>query len=1417
MRNLIFAILLISINVSATTYYVRTDGNNANAGTADNAGGAWRDAWYAAMVATGGDTVYVRQGTYGFVTNTVSGSSGSPITFVGDRDGSGNWLTIIDPSTLISSPWVTAPEAGPGIWKQTGMPFATREMTIGGKHVGYVSTNGNMATFIQFAYKTNWQTGFEVMSQPSGVQVTNNANFLYGSFWDGVEALFCSTGSVTYLRLRDGSDPSSLTIRVAPNNELKTEMDLRRPAWDFNGQSFITVSNFLIRGAYGGIKWSTGSHNNNATSNYLDNGWVNIYDIGGSYSNNIINNTFVYNWYGGPSGSWETSSQTQYRNKANQYLVSKFLMGSSSSAQRHIYLLGMGSNIVVTRNSMVGGSADAMGIVGTTVVGGIDISTNSISDTCSVGLYISKNNVATLIHDNKFSNCNVNMRPEEDASGMSAMSMYVYRNTFWQPDNIGDQFFFFVNGSTPLGIYPTNWIYHNSFSGSQGHIFVDSKTASVGGMTNTFILNNVFSDGVYVTGSAAWLLTTKIGVWDYNLSTPPNISNPAFFGAHNIKQGANVWPSSQGMDFTLPPDSPAIEAALDTSGSFTLSSVTYPALPDTATKLGAQWDMGALEKSPIWYVDIATPINGNGLSWATAWKDLTNIVWASINPGDTILVSQGNYAALNPTKGGAVGTNIIITPSQSPGRNAGVTNAGFFTAFGNITLDGGKDPSFSTLISNTVVVPQITNNIGWHVITTNTPNTDGAGTCINISGNATNGIVLRWLELTQLSDHKEDYGVRYNYSSPYMQDGNEIGYCWIHHVGQDGVKNFGSTGVHMDQTLIHHCLIEKTGDDGCELNSGYSVVNCIIRDARDQILRGHPDGISGQTFSYSRFVNNIIWGFKRSECFYLNTFAQSNISIWSYGNLVYWGDTNTLETAKAVGSYGMEDLYWAPQFGHTPGTSDTNIYWQDIRIFNNTFAAFPPYSVSPFNFFNRYRNGSDPNPLKWCTVWIIGGKMFNNVMYNGSGGAFGAANNIACDPSRLTIGWNNGFSTNTSGKSWQTEDGTWATGEAMDAANPGWYGDSSAQPTFVFPYPPQWDYRIAPTDSALTGKGTNLSAYVASMPGLDTDLYGVPRGTIWDVGASQHTGVDTNWIVWLRMTNDFSASGGKLVDSTGTGHDFYRIGLTNNPFPTNFPTSTSATNWLGGRTNQVAKFRESFIQNPDPRAAFEFGTWGALTNVDAFTNATQLSVTVWVATDTDRNNYSATVLDAGHAGLGCWSLGRYFSFPPTNNFMLTVSTNYAGGGNWDRDLSMVWPNNQQVYGGQWHFYAFTFNNGVCSIYFDGTNCGGTTLIGVTALSLWPCANNEDTTQPCLRWIALGCRTHNGNPAIWNWNNTTDYPNNGWFSGGIDDVRIFTEALTPAQILDIYNQSNSGGGGGGGTSSSLARVVNLRVGKTFIGP
>lgn len=74
----------------ATTYYVSPEGSNSNNGLGPDASHATNKPWltvdYAMSTATTvGDTVYIAPGVYREVcVNDASGSSGNPISFIGD-------------------------------------------------------------------------------------------------------------------------------------------------------------------------------------------------------------------------------------------------------------------------------------------------------------------------------------------------------------------------------------------------------------------------------------------------------------------------------------------------------------------------------------------------------------------------------------------------------------------------------------------------------------------------------------------------------------------------------------------------------------------------------------------------------------------------------------------------------------------------------------------------------------------------------------------------------------------------------------------------------------------------------------------------------------------------------------------------------------------------------------------------------------------------------------------------------------------------------------------------------------------------------------------------------------------------------------------------------------------------------------
>jgi len=235
------------------------------------------------------------------------------------------------------------------------------------------------------------------------------------------------------------------------------------------------------------------------------------------------------------------------------------------------------------------------------------VCSNTIEGMPSAGIALTMGEIGTRIYDNLISDCNLGMRIHFlNQPGDSNRLVYVYRNCFWLPTNVGDHIFTWSGQTGVTNEYATVWIYHNSFSGGGGVISDNGQAKLNGGLPGFHYLNNIMSGTLYVDpnswGIGMWTNSAMLGTFDYNEIAPLTATwmsrNPiaAWFGPHNIRNTVAEWPNAQGMSFALAAGSKAIDAALDVSQPFAVGGTNYPALPvDAQTRVGSAWDIGALE------------------------------------------------------------------------------------------------------------------------------------------------------------------------------------------------------------------------------------------------------------------------------------------------------------------------------------------------------------------------------------------------------------------------------------------------------------------------------------------------------------------------------------------------------------------------------------------------------------------------------------------------------------------------------------------------------------------------------------------------------------------------------------------------------------------------------------------------------
>ena len=266
-----FVLLFAGIGVaSATTYYVRIDGNDSCSGhqnvsySENPTDCAWRTITHALATITAGDTVRVQSGTYNEEPElTHSGTEAQPINIIGDGnpilDGEGtkeNGFYLTQYCTL----------SGFTVQNYTG--YGVKVISYGDKH-------GISITNCTFKNITQWGIRFRSIGEPTtlyyeNIHVENNTFYNIGSEW-------------SHSAIALGADNSTISHNtIQKTNNLAIGIE-------FSGNNMTVEYNHLENISGNGIDTSYG-HNNIVRNNYIHCNRRGIrWDVWGS-DNQILNN-----------------------------------------------------------------------------------------------------------------------------------------------------------------------------------------------------------------------------------------------------------------------------------------------------------------------------------------------------------------------------------------------------------------------------------------------------------------------------------------------------------------------------------------------------------------------------------------------------------------------------------------------------------------------------------------------------------------------------------------------------------------------------------------------------------------------------------------------------------------------------------------------------------------------------------------------------------------------------------------------------------------------------------------------------------------------------------------------------------------------------------------------------------------------
>ena len=480
-------------------------------------------------------------------------------------------------------------------------------------------------------------------------------------------------------------------------------------------------------------------------------------------------------------------------------------------------------------------------------------------------------------------------------------------------------------------------VYTHSFAGWSGACTGTSQSCSFTLNSNTTV-NAAFNVIVSDPTTTFTVTTAKAGTGSGTVTCSP--------ASCSTNSGSTVLVSATAASgSTLA----GLTASPTSAGSCTVNSCALT----SAGTVTATFNAEPTGTGNNWYLNASVGTSGNGTSWSSAWKNTNNIVWSSIQPGDTIWVAGGSYSGLNVGKSGTAANLIYIKRILSSDSVA--TGSGWIAALDSRATFG----SLSTPVSYVYIDGRV--DMGMRFISSNSSG-------VPSSYDATNG----------------------------------------HYVTVDHVDLVGPSAANsLEGTSIGSALATFNGDNsGVNIGYGYpshSTNNITVRNSR---VRGHPNEFWFAGANNVLIENNKVYdnGAANSATWHGNlmivngsngiVFRNNDVYNWQVEGLYPWGSTSR--------NWYVYGNVFHDGYGGKNGSTHRFL---ELRSYsgNVTHGPFYVYNNTITNAWAAITRGDT------TVFWSSDSVVRNNLVYNVAGGGIGylptnSSNNVTASSNPFASG-----------------------------------------------------------------------------------------------------------------------------------------------------------------------------------------------------------------------------------------------------------------------------------------------------------------------------------------------------------------------------------------------------------------------------